>query len=270
MAVGKTIPLSVLNSRLIPKMPPQQTNKIRDQFHKLRISSVTSWLLRNMMLMSIGGMALTALLLTVAMWRSGNRLFENINGVFNAPQPKPEVDVRTLIVSKVRGVSELTTSVFSMEAVVPARQDRNLAGYTVGTTTLLYIAYGEVRAGVDLGDLKPDHVQVVGENIQLQLPPPRMLDSKIDVRRSQIYDYNRGFLGLGPDVGPQLHILAQQETLKKITAAACRNSLLEEANDRAQLVVTKLLNTSGYKQVLVETQPPAPGSCSEPVVISNK
>ncbi|NEO29481.1 MAG: DUF4230 domain-containing protein [Symploca sp. SIO3C6] len=243
---------------------------MRDQFQKLRIHSVTSWLLRNMMLMTIGGMALTAILLTVALWRSGSRFFETINGVFNMPQPQPEVDVRTLVVSKVRGVSELTTSVFSMEAVVPARQDRNLAGYTVGTTTLLYIAYGEVRAGVDLGELKPDDVQVVDNNIQLQLPPPRMLDSKIDVHRSQIYDYDRGFLGLGPDVGPQLHILAQQETLRKITAAACKDGLLEKANDRAQLVVTKLLNTSGYKQVVVDIQAPAPGTCSDTVVISNK
>ncbi|NEO97664.1 MAG: DUF4230 domain-containing protein [Symploca sp. SIO2E9] len=242
---------------------------MRDQFQKLRISSVTSWLLKNMIPMTIGGMALTAILLMVGMWRSGNRLFETINGVFNAPQPQPKVDVRTLVVSKVRGVSELTTSVFTMEAVVPAHQDRNFAGYTVGTTTLLYIAYGEVRAGVDLGDLKPEDVQAVDNNIQLQLPPPRMLDSKIDVHRSQIYDYDRGFLGLGPDVGPQLHILAQQETLRKITAAACRDGLLEKANDRAQLVVTKLLNTSGYKQVIVETQPPAPGTCVNQV-ISNK
>jgi hypothetical protein len=134
---------------------------MRDQFQKLQISSLTSGLLRNLMLMTTGGVVLIALLFGVGVLRSGTRFFEGLNAMFNAPQPKPQVDVRSLIVSQVRGASELTTAVFTMEAVVPTRQDRNLGGYTLGTTTLLYIAYGEVRAGIDLQDLKPDDVQFV-------------------------------------------------------------------------------------------------------------
>ncbi len=234
---------------------------MRDQFQKLQISSLTSGLLRNLMLMTTGGVVLIALLFGVGVLRSGTRFFEGLNAMFNAPPPKPEVDVRSLIVSQVRGASELTTAVFTMEAVVPTRQDRNLGGYTLGTTTLLYIAYGEVRAGIDLQDLKPDDVQVVNNTIQLKLPPPRILDSKIDVNRSTVYDYDRGFLSLGPDVAPQLQMLAQRETLKKIVTAACSNGVLAQANDRSQLVVEKLLNTAGYKQVEVKTQAPLPGSC---------
>jgi len=234
---------------------------MRDQFQKLQISSLTSGLLRNLMLMTTGGVVLIALLFGVGVLRSGTRFFEGLNGMFNAPQPKPQVDVRSLIVSQVRGASELTTAVFTMEAVIPTRQDRNLGGYTLGTTTLLYIAYGEVRAGIDLQDLKPDDVQIVNNTIQLKLPPPRILDSKIDVNRSTVYDYDRGFLSLGPDVAPQLQMLAQRETLKKIVTAACSNGVLAQANDRSQLVVEKLLNTAGYKQVEVKTQSPLPGSC---------
>ena len=69
------------------------------------------------------------------------------------------------------------------------------------------------------------------------------------------------FLGLGPDTAPQLQSLAQQETLKKIQEAACKGNLLAQANDRAQLVVEKLLNTAGYKQVVVKTQSPPTGTC---------
>lgn len=234
---------------------------MRDQFQKLQISSLTSGLLRNLMLMTTGGVVLIGLLFGVGVLRSGTRFFEGLNAMFNAPPPKPQVDVRSLIVSQVRGASELTTAVFTMEAVVPTRQDRNLGGYTLGTTTLLYIAYGEVRAGIDLQDLKPDDVQIVNNTIQLKLPPPRILDSKIDVNRSTVYDYDRGFLSLGPDVAPQLQMLAQRETLKKIVTAACSNGVLAQANDRSQLVVEKLLNTAGYKQVEVKTQSPLPGSC---------
>jgi hypothetical protein len=87
------------------------------------------------------------------------------------------------------------------------------------------------------------------------------LDSKIDVNKSSVYDYNRGFLGLGPDVAPQLQTIAQRETLKKIQKAACDQGILKQANDRAELVVEKLLSTAGHKQVLVKTQAPVPGSC---------
>lgn len=235
---------------------------MRDQFQKRQIiSGITSGMLRNLMLMSTGGMVLIALLFGIGILRSGTRFFEGLNAMFNAPSAKPEVDVRSLVVRQIRGASELTTSVFTMEAVVPTRQDRKLGSYTVGSTTLLYIAYGEVRAGVDLKDLNADNVRLVNDTIQLQLPPPRILDSKIDVNRSSVYDYDRGFLGLGPDVAPQLQTLAQQETLKKIVTAACNQGVLMQANDRAQLVVEKLLNTAGYKSVDVKTQLPPPGTC---------
>ena len=233
---------------------------MREQFQKRQMISIT-WLVRNLMLMSTGGMMLMALVFGIGVWRSGNHFFQGVNAIFNAPPTKPQVDVRSLIVSKVQGASELTTAVFTMEAVVPARQERKIGEYTIGSTTLLYIAYGEVRAGVDLKELTPNNVSIVNDTIQLKLPPPRILDSKIDVNRSSVYDYDRGFLGLGPDTAPQLQTLAQQETLKKIKVAACKQNLLAQANDRAQLVVEKLLNTAGYKQVEVKTQSPPPNMC---------
>jgi hypothetical protein len=234
---------------------------MRDQFQKLQFISIPSGLLRNLMLMTSGGIVMISLFFGIGMLRSGFRFIEGLHEMFNVSLGKPEVDVRSIIVSQVQGASELTTAVFNMEAVVPTRQDRKVGDYTLGTTTLLYIAYGEVRAGVDLKDLKPENVNVVNDTIQLQLPPPRILDSKIDVNRSTVYDYDRGFLGLGPDTAPQLQSLAQQETLKKIQATACKENLLAQANDRAQLVVEKLLNTAGYKQVEVKTQSPSPGTC---------
>ncbi|MFN9672445.1 MAG: DUF4230 domain-containing protein [Microcystis sp.] len=60
-----------------------------------------------------------------------------------------------------------------------------------------------------------------------------------------VYDYDRGFLGLGPDVAPQLQTLAQQETLEKILATACQKGILQEANQKAVLALTQLLLNSG-------------------------
>lgn len=220
-----------------------------------------SKLLGDLVLMVTGSTALLALFLVMASWRTGGRFWEGLLVMFNPPQPAPQVDVRSLLIRQVRSVSELTTAVFAMEAVVPTRQDMTVGGYVVGRTTLLYIAHGEVRAGVDLSGLTPADMDMQGDSVQVRLPAPRILDSKIDVNRSMVYDYDRGFMGLGPDVAPQLQMQAQQESLKKIESAACTQGLLEQANSRAQLVVTQLLMAGGYKEVSVETTPPPAESC---------
>lgn len=216
---------------------------------------------RNLSLMATGGTVLMALFAVIGVWRSGDRFFENVRTMFTAPQPPPQVDVRSVVVQQVRGVSELTTAVFAMEAVVPASRDRTLGGYVIGKTTLLYIAYGEVRAGVDLAELDESDIQIADNTIRLRLPPPEILDSKIDVTRSSVYDYDRGFLSLGPDAAPDLQQLAQQETLQKVVEAACAQDILQEANEKAELAVSQLLTTAGYADFSVETQSPNSDVC---------
>ncbi|HEY9882553.1 MAG TPA: DUF4230 domain-containing protein [Thermosynechococcaceae cyanobacterium] len=220
-----------------------------------------SYLLQSLGWMLAGGIAVTALSVGLGGWRLGDRVLASVQNLFNQAQPAPKVDVQSVVIQQVRGVSELTTAVFTMQAVVPTSQDATLNGFVLGTTKLLYIAYGEVRAGVDLQRLTAANVQVVDNSVQIQLPPPQLLDRKIDVNRSSVYDYNRGAFGLGPDAAPTLQVLAQQEALQKIVETACADGVLEKANDRAKLVVTQLLTTTGYKNVIVTTQPPAPGSC---------
>lgn len=221
-------------------------------------------------LMVTGGAAAALLLTSIGLWQSGSQFFNQIGASLQSfwqpVPPSPQVDVQAIVLQQIREASELTTAAFTMQAVVPTSQDAALGGFVIGTTKLLYIAYGEVQAGVDLSQLTPENVQIRGDQIQLRLPPPKILDSKIDVNKSQVYDYNRGMLGLGPDVAPELQSLAQQKALQKITAAACSNGLLEKASDRARLVVTQLLSTAGYQAVNVEIQAPLPGTCpQEPV-----
>lgn len=194
----------------------------------------------------------------LAFIRSGSQFMEGVKTAFTLNPPEEKVDVPTVVVEKVRNVSELTTAVFTMEAVVPAQSDRKLGEVTIGKTNLLYVAYGEVRAGVDLDKLEPADVTTgpEGSSIKLTLPPPEILDKKIDVTRSNVYDYNRGFLNLGPDRAPQLQSMAQKEAIARIESAAlCEQAILEQANERADLVITQLLTTAGFDNIVVETAP---------------
>jgi hypothetical protein len=219
--------------------------------------------LKNITLMLAGGMAVASLMVGLEVWRTGDRFLASLANLLTNRQPDPSVTVQSVVIQQVRNASELTTAVFTMQAVVPTSQDAVLHGFVVGTTKLLYIAHGEVRAGVDLSQLNPQNIQVSSDRVRIQLPPPRILSSKIDVNRSSVYDYNRGFFSLGPDTAPELQSLAQQEALKKITQTACTSGILEQARDRASFVVTQLLTGAGYRSVTVESQPVSQEQCKK-------
>ena len=219
------------------------------------------WLFKNLGWMLTGSLALVGVVTLVNIGRSGNPVLDKVASLFKTQPPEPKVDTRSVVIQQIRDASELTTAVYTMEAVVPAQQDAAIAGFVVGTTKLLYIARGEIRAGVDLSALTAANVEITGDTLRLRLPPPRLLDKKIDVTKSNVYDYSRGFLGLGPDAAPSLQKLAQEEALKKIQLAACSDGVLERANDRAKLVVSQLVRVSGFKTVLVETQSPSSTAC---------
>ena len=212
--------------------------------------------LRLVAVASVGGAIMCASLAAIAFLRSGSQFVEGVKMAITPKPPEETVDVRSVVVERVRTASELTTAVFTMEAVVPAKSDRKIGELTVGETNLLYIAYGEVSAGVDLGKIQPADVSTSGEEttIKLVLPAPEIFnDDNIDVDRSNVYDYSRGFLNLGPDRAPELQMLAQKEAKRKIRTAACEQDILRQANDRAELVVSQLLESAGFDDVIVET-----------------
>ena len=106
-----------------------------------------------------------------------------------------------LIVSQVRDVSELTTAMFEMDAVVPVSDKRLIiADIPIAESKLLYVAHGNVRVGVELSKFQADDVQIEGDKISVTLPALKVLDSKLDLEHSSVYSYNRGLLGWGPDV----------------------------------------------------------------------
>ncbi len=233
----------------------------RDNQPKSSLQSNFGFFLKLLGVVTSGGTFLLGLLILLTIGKSGDWLWKQVSSWTTQPQPAPQVDVRSVVVKQVQDSSELTTALFTMEAVVPTQQDSTMGGVVIGSTKLLYIAHGEVRAGIDLSKIALTDVQAQGDALTVRLPMPKLLDSKIDVSRSSVYDYSRGALGLGPDVAPQLQSLAQQKALLKITDAACEKGILTQANDRAKLVLGQLLKSPAYKSITVTIQAPDVATC---------
>ncbi|AFY40213.1 hypothetical protein Lepto7376_4084 [[Leptolyngbya] sp. PCC 7376] len=214
-------------------------------------------ILRTTLLLGTGGIAIVLILSLMNIGQFSLRWLQGIDDWFKVEEQEPEVESPTLIVQKIRGVSELTTTVFAMETVVPASQTNQIGNLVIGESRLLYVAYGEVRAGIDLSQLSAEAIQNEGDRLVVTLPEPEILDKKIDVERSRIYDYDRGFLNLGPDKIPELLEFAQRETLNNIVLNACENGILRQANDQAEVALSRLLGDTGFGSVEIQTTKPA-------------
>lgn len=215
-------------------------------------------ILRTTLLLGSSGIAI---LFLVAFWNAGQfgwQWVQNMGSWLKVETQEPQIDKPMLVMQQIRGVSELTTTIFAMETVVPASQERQLGDVVIGRSTLLYVAYGEVRAGIDLSQITPESMREEdeGDRLVVTLPAPQILDKKVDVERSKIYDYDRGFLNLGPDTTPELVTFAQRQTLDKILLSACEQGILKRANDQADVALTQFLGNTGYVTIDIQTTEP--------------
>ena len=222
----------------------------------MKTSKASTPFWQQLILLSIGGINLIVFLVIFSVWRTSDRALNFISNLFK-PQPvKIKINNSTLVVERLQNLQELTTTVQTMEKIVPTSADRKLGNLPIATTRLLYIAKGEIRAGIDLGELTDKDIKIDRQSIEVDLPTAKILDTKIDVDNSRVYDYDRGFLNLGPDVAPQLQTLAQRNTLQEIISAACERDILNDANLKAKDSVSQLLTNFGYSQVKVNTTQP--------------
>lgn len=135
---------------------------------------------------------------------------------------------RPLLIDSVRSVSELATSIHEVETIVPSFSERF---FSVLKSRVLYIAHGEVRIGFDLSNMTDQDIQMDDDQgtLRITMPPLQILDTKIDLEKSLVYDSNKGPLSLGPSL-IQLLEQSQRDSIEKINEAACQPWLIKNAN----------------------------------------
>lgn len=153
------------------------------------------------------------------------------------------------VVDRIRKLARLESVVFSLDKIVQGeRQSTYLPNFLVGEKLLL-IAHGEVTAGVDLDQLKPGDVSIHGDAVQVRLPAPEVLSTRIDNASSRIYSRTTGLLVTAdPNLESETRKVAEDE----ITKAALEDGILDKAKQNARTSVTALLQALGFKQVDVQ------------------
>ena len=150
----------------------------------------------------------------------------------------------TTVVQQVRSLSELVTVSFVMEKVVGLEDVKWVEGW--GTSRVLLLAHGEVKAGVDLSRLGEGDLRLGEKSVSIALPPPQITDAFLDEKQTQVIERTTGLLRA---FDKDLETSARQTALDDIKRAARRAGILREAEDRARVQLANLFHQLGFERV---------------------
>ncbi len=150
------------------------------------------------------------------------------------------------IIREVRTLARLETIQYTVEKVITAETNRGLFGQLFGDK-LIFIARGQVIAGIDLARLGPDDLQVENGVLMVRLPEPQIFVAAIDNEKSRVYHRDTGLLTKG-DIN--LETNARRAAENEIRKAAAEDGILDLARQNAENYLYRLFLQLGYPEVI--------------------
>ncbi|MGN6183726.1 MAG: DUF4230 domain-containing protein [Thermoanaerobaculia bacterium] len=186
--------------------------------------------------------AAIAITTTVVVWRMAKRtVMEEIL------TPKEEtIDVAALV-TQVKELNRLETASMRVMHVGTITQSYKMVPNAIAGDEITFLAAGEVIAGFDLSKLRQEDVwRSPDGTINLRLPPPEVLVTRVDNAKSRVLTRKTGMLRRG-DV--DLETRARQHAEENIRNEAVKNGVLKVASDSGERKLSGFLNTLGFTKV---------------------
>lgn len=155
------------------------------------------------------------------------------------------------VVVAVRDLARLETVEYHIERVIDLRDSQSLLFGLIRTEdAILFVAVGQVTAGVDLGELSADDVVVDQRRstAAITLPPARVLTTRLDSERSWVFARTTGALARRQE---DLETRARREAERSLEQNAVEGKILERARVNAERTVAAFVRSLGYENVTV-------------------
>lgn len=152
------------------------------------------------------------------------------------------------IVHEARRLARLETIKYSLEKIITAETRQGIFGWLVGDS-LLFVAHGEVIAGVDLGKLSPEDLRLENDVLFVSLPEAEIFVVAIDNQKSYIYDRDTGIFTHGE---VDLETAARRAAEMEIEQSALDDGILDLAAQNAESFLGRLFVDLGYAKVVFE------------------
>jgi len=166
---------------------------------------------------------------------------------FMNPTPTILPDPITII-RDVRSLARLETIQYTVEKVITAETGQGTFGALFGDK-LIFVAHGQVIAGVDMSKLGADDLEVRNGVLHVRMPEPEIFIVALDNEKSYVYDRSTGLLTKG-DVN--LEANARQVAEQEIGKAALEDNIINLARQNAENYLLRLFTSLGYPDVIFE------------------
>lgn len=196
--------------------------------------------------------AVVAVTTAVFVWRAAK---QTVAAVVLKPEEK-QIDIATLV-TQVRELNRLETASMRVMHVGTITQTYKLVPNALGGDEITFLATGDVIAGIDLSQLKPEDVWRSPDGmINMRLPPPQILVSRVDNEQSRVLTRKTGVLRRA-DI--DLETRARQHAEQNIRSEALKRGILKMASDNSEKKMAELLRTLGFMRIrFVQSPVPAP------------
>ena len=176
------------------------------------------------------------------------------------PRPSEATTLRYTpsVVTAVKDLARLESVEFHVERVIDLRDQQSLLFGLIRTQdAILFVAVGEVTAGVDLNELADGDVVVDQANnaVRITLPAARVLTTRLDNEHSWVYARTTDALAQRHE---DLETRARQEAEKTLEQNAIDSGILARARDNAERTIAAFVRSLGYETVTVTSREALP------------
>ena len=178
--------------------------------------------------------------------------------------PTPVIITEAGVLRRIESTQILQTTTFRIDTLVRAKKDGSWF-FGWGGQNLLLFVNGKVTAGIDLGELKADNVQVSPERktIEIRLPQAKVLSAALDNYEIETYE------GQKPDsVDPELVKQGLEAGRGQIAATACEDGILERATEDARAAFERIISFAEFMDYRVTITSSPPAACAIDVVVA--
>ena len=160
---------------------------------------------------------------------SGRELLSHLLSAVTGRTIRIDVSQPT-VVDRIQRLQRLETVVYTMDKLVTGAKKNPLLPDFLTGDRLLMMVHGEVVAGIDFSNLKPDDVKVDGKQVRLHLPASQVFSTRLDSEKTRVYSRQTGVL---VPTDPNLETQVRQEAERQIHEAALADGILRTAEQNA-------------------------------------
>ncbi len=151
------------------------------------------------------------------------------------------------IVREVRSLSRLETAAYTVEKIITAESQQGPFAFLLGDR-LIFVAHGQVIAGVDLAKLEESDIKVKENgSVEVVLPQAEVFVTALSNEQSYVFHRDTGVIGMKTDLETEARRVAEEEIRK----AALEDGILDMAQKNAETYIRHLILTLGFKEVRI-------------------